>query len=54
MALSDHVSFSNVEMQFGLNDAETKVLMRQHLKPSSYRRWRARVRTFSDRRAHYK
>lgn len=54
MALSDHVSFSNIEMQFGLSDAQTKVLMRQHLKPSSYRRWRVRVRTFSDRRSHYK
>jgi len=28
--------------------------MRQNLKPGSYQAWRRRVRTFSDRRAHYK
>ena len=54
MALSDHVSFADIEVQFGLSDAETKVLMRDTLKPSSYRAWRKRVRTFGDRRAHYK
>ena len=54
MALSDHVSFADIEAQFGLSDTETKVLMRDTLKPSSYRTWRKRVRTFSDRRAHYK
>ncbi len=54
MALSDHVSFADIATQFGLSDAETKVLMRDNLKPSSYRTWRKRVREFSDRRAHYK
>lgn len=54
MALSDHVSFADIEAQFGLSDAETKVLMRENLKPSSYRTWRKRVRQFSDRREHYK
>ncbi len=54
MALSDHVSFADIHQQYGLNDAEVKVLMRDNLKPSSYRTWRKRVRTFGDRREHYK
>ncbi len=54
MALSDHVSFADIEAQFGLSDAETKVLMRDNLKPSSYRAWRKRVRTFGERREYYK
>lgn len=54
MAISDHVSFADIEREFGLSDAETKVLMRSNLKPSSYRTWRKRIRTFGDRREHYK
>ena len=54
MALSDHVSFRDIEQQFGLSDAQVKALMRDTLKPSSYRTWRKRVRTFGDRREHYK
>lgn len=54
MALSDHASFSEIEAQFGLSDKQVKVLMRDRLKPSSYRAWRKRVRTFGDRREHYK
>ena len=54
MALSDHVAFADIEAQFGLSDKQVKVLMRENLKPSSYRTWRKRVRNFSDRREHYK
>ena len=54
MALSDHVAFSQIEEQFGLRETEVKALMRARLKPGSYRAWRKRVRTFSDRREHYK
>ena len=54
MALSDHVSFADIELQFGLSEKQVKVLMRENLKPSSYRTWRKRVREFSDRREHYK
>ncbi|MEM8724157.1 MAG: TIGR03643 family protein [Pseudomonadota bacterium] len=54
MALSDHVSFADIEQQFGLSDSDVKVLMRSHLKPGSYRTWRKRVRAFGDRREHYK
>lgn len=54
MALSDHVSFADIEGQFGLRETQVKALMRDNLKPSSYRTWRKRVRTFADRREHYK
>jgi len=54
MALSDHVSFADIEQQYGLSDSEVKVLMRDNLKPSSYRTWRKRVRDFGTRREHYK
>lgn len=54
MALSDHIAFAMIEDQFGLPEKEVKALMRARLKPGSYRAWRKRVRTFSDRRERYK
>ena len=54
MALSDHTSFKQIESLYGLKEKDVKRLMRQNLKPGSYASWRRRVRTFSDRRAHYK
>ncbi len=54
MALSDHTSFAAIKQQFGLPEKEVKSLMRDQLKPGSYRAWRKRVRDFSDRREHYK
>ncbi|GIT89387.1 DUF2805 domain-containing protein [Roseobacter sp. OBYS 0001] len=54
MALSDHVSFADIEQDFGLDDKAVKALMRDTLKPGSYKSWRKRVRDFADRRAHYK
>ncbi|WP_306148380.1 MULTISPECIES: DUF2805 domain-containing protein [unclassified Roseibium] len=54
MALSDHLSFAEIELEYGLYEPQVKALMRDRLKPSSYRAWRKRVRKFSDRRAHYK
>ena len=54
MALSDHVSFSDICEEYGLSDKEVKALMRETLRPGSYRVWRKRVRDFGDRRAHYK
>jgi uncharacterized protein (TIGR03643 family) len=54
MALSDHVSFDQIRAQYGLSPDQVKVLMRQNLKPGSYRAWRKRVRQFADRRAVYK
>lgn len=54
MALSDHVSFADIEREYGLGEPKVKALMRARLKPASYRAWRMRVRTFGDRRAQYK
>ena len=54
MALSDHISFSDIKTLYGLNDDAVKKLMRTNLKQSSYKAWRRRVRVFSDRRASYK
>jgi len=54
MALSDHVSFAEIQAQYGLQEKQVKALMRETLKPGSYRTWRKRVRDFGDRRAHYK
>jgi uncharacterized protein (TIGR03643 family) len=54
MALSDHISFTQISAQHGVTPDEVKALMRTQLKPGSYRAWRKRVRDFGDRRAHYK
>ncbi len=54
MALSDHTSFDAIEALHGLNADQVKVLMRDSLKPASYRAWRKRVRDFGTRRARYK
>ena len=54
MALSDHVSFADIKGEYGLGDKQVKSLMRESLKPGSYRSWRRRVRAFGDRREQYK
>lgn len=54
MALSDQASFAQIKALHGLSPDGVKALMRQRLKPGSYRAWRRRVRAFSDRRASYK
>jgi len=54
MALCDHTSFAQIKAQYGIGEDEVKKLMRQNLRPGSYRAWRHRVRVFSDRRAKYK
>jgi uncharacterized protein (TIGR03643 family) len=54
MALSDHVSFDQIRALHGVSADEVKALMRQNLKPGSYRAWRRRVRAFGDRREVYK
>ena len=40
--------------EYGLSEKNVKALMRHTLKPGSYRAWRKRVRSFGDRREHYK
>ena len=54
MALSDHISFTEIQLQYGLKEDQVKELMRRNLKKGSYRAWRKRVKTFSDRREFYK
>ena len=54
MALSDHISFKQIEAQFGIKEKDVKRLMKKNLKESSYKVWRKRVRAFSDRRKNYK
>ena len=54
MALSDHVSFNQIQKQYGLREDEVKKIMKTNLKAGSYKAWRKRVREFSSRREHYK
>jgi uncharacterized protein (TIGR03643 family) len=54
MALSDHTRFKDIQDLFGISPDQVKELMRSNLKSGSYRAWRKRVRTFGDRREHYK
>lgn len=43
MAWEDRTPFEAIEASFGLAEAEVIKLMRQSLKPSSFRLWRKRV-----------
>jgi uncharacterized protein (TIGR03643 family) len=43
MAWEDRTPFEAIEAQFGLNEQAVIQLMRQNLKQSSWRHWRARV-----------
>lgn len=54
MALSDHVSFGDIEREYGISEKQVKTLMRDTLKTGSYKAWRKRVRDFGARRAQYK
>ena len=54
MALSDHVSFKQIQLQYGLSADQVKALMRRELKRGSYVAWRKRVRQFTERHSAYK
>lgn len=43
MAWEDRTPFDAIKFQFGLNEADVKVLMKKELKFSSYKLWRKRV-----------
>ena len=43
MAWEDRTPFEAIQAQFGLSESGVIRLMRQQLKPSSFRRWRKRV-----------
>ena len=55
MALSDKVSFEEIYKKYGLNEKEVKVIMKTHLKLSSYINWRKRVkqRQYKHRKKYY-
>lgn len=43
MAWEDRTPFDAIEFQFGVTEQQVITLMRNQLKPSSFRLWRARV-----------
>jgi uncharacterized protein (TIGR03643 family) len=43
MAWEDRTPFAAIETQFGLQEKEVIALMRQEMKPSSFKMWRKRV-----------
>ncbi|HAA14520.1 MAG TPA: TIGR03643 family protein [Cytophagales bacterium] len=47
MAWEDRTTFDAIDAQFGLNEQAVITLMRQELKPASWRRWRKRVQNRS-------
>tara|TARA_B100000575_G_C23003878_1_gene578396 strand:+ start:49 stop:258 length:210 start_codon:yes stop_codon:yes gene_type:complete len=54
MALSDHISFTDINLQYGIQEKDVVKLMRMNLKKGSYKAWRKRVNTFGSRREYYK
>ena len=44
MALSDKVSFEEIYKKYCLTEKEVKLIMKTHLKHSSYVNWRKRVK----------
>ena len=54
MALSDKVSFEEIYKKHGLSEKQVKVIMKTHLKLSSYINWRERVkqRQYKHRKKH--
>jgi len=43
MAWEDRTPFEAIEFQFGLSELQVIALMRQSMKPSSFKLWRKRV-----------
>lgn len=43
LAWDDNTSFDAIKLQTGLSEREVITLMRQNMKPSSFRMWRKRV-----------
>ena len=54
MALSDHVPFDTIKVEYGLAEKQVVALMRENLRPGSYCMWRKRVHDFGTRRESYK
>jgi uncharacterized protein (TIGR03643 family) len=45
MAWEDRTPFEAIEFQFGLSEQQTIQLMRREMLPSSFKRWRKRVKS---------
>lgn len=43
MAWEDHTPFEAIEQLYGIPESQVIVLMRQNMKPNSFRMWRKRV-----------
>lgn len=43
MAWEDRTPFEAIEYQFGIKEADVRILMRKHMKPKSFIMWRKRV-----------
>ena len=54
MALSDHISFESIQLEYGVDSNQVKLIMKKNLKPGSYKAWRKRVKAFTSRRQFYK
>ena len=54
MALSDDVSFDSIKNLYGIDSDMIKRIMRKNISFGSYKKWRQRVKTFTQRREHYK
>lgn len=44
MAWEDHTPFEAIEQLYGIPESQVIILMRQNMKPNSFRAWRKRVR----------
>ena len=44
MAWEDRTTFEAIEFQFGLKENDVRKLMRKHMKESSFKMWRERVK----------
>tara|TARA_B100001057_G_scaffold251431_1_gene251690 strand:- start:348 stop:566 length:219 start_codon:yes stop_codon:yes gene_type:complete len=54
MALSDDVSFDSIKNLYGIDSDMIKRIMRKNISFGSYKKWRQRVKAFTQRREHYK
>lgn len=45
MAWEDRTPFDAIQVQFGMNENQVKALMKDQLRFSSYKMWRARVQS---------
>ena len=54
MALSDDVICDSIRDLYGIDTDMIKRIMKQNISFGAYKKWRERVKVFSQRREHYK